>query len=72
MSRYTEDQLVALNALKGAVQYLNHTGLKISSWMAQGFGIVSVVPVEDDDWDSELSPDIIDKIIRKYDGEGVL
>lgn len=67
MSRYTEDQLVALNSLFQAVEYLNHTGLKISAWMAQGWGMVSIVLAEDDDWDSELSPDIIDKIIRKYD-----
>lgn len=64
MSRYTEDQLVALNALKGAVQYLNDTGLQVISWMQQGVGLVSISPVEDQDYDDRLSPAVIDEIMK--------
>lgn len=64
MSRYTEDQLVALNQLKEAVQYLNDTGLQITSWMQQGCGLVTISPVEEDYWDDRLSPSVIDEIIK--------
>jgi hypothetical protein len=64
MSRYTEDQLVALNNLKEAVQYLNDTGLQVISWMAQGVGVVSISPVEDQDYDDHLSPAIIEEIMK--------
>lgn len=65
MSRYTEDQLVALSNLKEAIQYLNDTGLKVTSWMQQGIGIVSISPVEDEDWDTELTPRRIDEVIKR-------
>jgi hypothetical protein len=64
MSRYTEDQLIALNNLKEAVQYLNDTGLQVISWMAQGVGVVSISPVEDQDYDDYLSPAVIDEIMK--------
>lgn len=64
MSRYTEDQLVALNNLKEAVQYLNDTGLQVISWMAQGVGVISISPVEDQDYDDYLSPAIIEEIMK--------
>lgn len=64
MSRYTEDQLVALNSLKEAVQYLNDTGLQVISWMAQGAGVVSISPVEDQDYDDYLSPVRIEEIME--------
>lgn len=64
MSRYTEDQLVALNNLKEAVQYLNDTGLQVISWMAQGVGVVSISPIEDQDYDDYLSPTIIEEIMK--------
>lgn len=64
MSHYTEDQLVALNNLKEAVQYLNDTGLQVISWMAQGVGVVSISPVEDQDYDDYLSPARIEEIME--------
>lgn len=64
MSRYTEDQLVALNKLKESIEYLNDTGLQITSWMAQDVGCVTISPIEDDDWDDRLSPSLIDEIVK--------
>lgn len=64
MSRYTEDQLIALNNLKEAVQYLNDTGLQVISQMQQGVGLVSISPVEDQDYDDYLSPAIIEEIMK--------
>lgn len=64
MSRYTEDQLVALNKLKESVEYLNDTGLQITSWMAQGVGRVTVSLIDDDDWDDRLSPALLDEIMK--------